>query len=172
MNTLIGAARIGFDPALPLAAIIALGVVAALAWGFYLWRGGNAPILRFAGLAFLIVGLMQPQLVREAREAAEDVALVVVDQSESLALAGRLEAARAAGDAMAERLSQDQGLDVRVREARGGPDGTLVTSVIEDALSDVARDRIGGVVVITDGQAADPPPEPRRLADLGPMHVL
>jgi hypothetical protein len=169
---MIGAARIGFDPALPEWVLLAMGALAAIAWGVYLWRGGGAPLLRLAGLAFLFVGLMQPQLVREAREPADDVALVVVDQSESLALAGRREAARAAGDAMAERLARETGLDVRVREARGGPDGTLITAVIEDALGDVARERIGGVIVVTDGQAADPPAEPRRLSHLGPTHVL
>jgi hypothetical protein len=168
----IAGSRIGFDPALPFSVVIALGVIALVAWGFYLWRGGGAPWLRLAGLLFLFIALMQPQLVREAREPADDVALVVVDQSESLALAGRRDAARAAGDAIAERLSREEGLDVRVREARGGPDGTLITAVIEDALSDVARERIGGVIVVTDGQAADPPAEPRRLAHLGPAHVL
>ncbi len=55
--------------------------------------------------ALLFLGLMQPQCVRETREPADDVALVVVDQSESLALAGRRDAARAAGDAIAEQLS-------------------------------------------------------------------
>jgi hypothetical protein len=110
--------------------------------------------------------------VRERREAAKDVALVVIDQSESLALADRREAARIAGDAMAERLSREPDLEVRVREARGGPDGTLIVSLIEEALSDVPRERIGGVVVFTDGQAADPPAEPARLAGLGPAHVL
>lgn len=169
---MIAGSRIGFDPALPLWVTIALGVIALIAWGVYLWRGGSAPWLRLAGLVFLFIALMQPQWVREAREPADDVALVVVDQSESLLLAGRRDAARAAGDEMAERLSREQGLDVRVREARGGPDGTLITSVIEDALVDVARDRIGGVVVVTDGQAADPPAEPRRLSQLGPAHVL
>jgi len=169
---MIAGSRIGFDPALPMSVMIALGVIAFAAWAFYLWRGGGAPILRIAGLLFLFVALLQPQWVREAREPADDVALVVVDQSESLALAGRREAARAAGDAMAERLSREQGVDVRVREARGGPDGTLITSVVEDALSDVARERIGGVIVVTDGQAADPPAEPRRLSHLGPLHVL
>jgi hypothetical protein len=157
---------------LPASVMVALGALCVIGLGIYVWRGGGAPILRAAGLALLFVGLMQPQIVREAREPADDVALVVVDQSESLALAGRRDAARAAGDAMAERLSREQGLDVRVREARGGPDGTLITSVIEDALSDVSRDRIGGVVVVTDGQAADPPAEPRRLSALGPAHVL
>lgn len=169
---MIAGSRIGFDPALPLGVMIALGVLAVIAWGVYFWRGGGAPVSRALGLAFLFLGLMQPQWVRETREPADDVALIVVDQSESLALAGRRDAARAAGDAMAQRLSQEQGLDVRVRESRGGPDGTMITGVIEDALSDVARDRIGGVVVITDGQAADPPAEPRRLAGLGPAHVL
>ena len=169
---MIGASRIGFDPALSPSVIIVLGVIALAAWGVYLWRGGAAPVTRAAGLLFLFVALLQPQWVRETREPADDVALVVVDQSESLALAGRREAARAAGDAMAERLAREQGLDVRVREARGGPDGTLIKSVIEDAVSDVARERIGGVVVVTDGQAADPPAEPRRLSHLGPTHVL
>jgi len=169
---MIAGARIGFDPALPWSVMIALGVLSVLALAFYAWRGGGATLWRAAGLALLFIGLMQPQWVRETREPADDVALVVVDQSESLALAGRREAARAAGDAMAERLAREQGLDVRVREARGGPDGTLITAVIEDALSDVARDRIGGVIVVTEGQAVDPPPEPNRLRDLGPTHVL
>jgi hypothetical protein len=169
---MIAGARIGFDPALPTSVMIALGVLALVSLGVYVWRGGGAPILRFAGLAFVFLGLTQPQWVRETREPANDVALIVVDQSESLALAGRRDAARAAGDAMAERLARESGLEVRVREARGGPDGTMITSVISDALSDVAPDRIGGVIVVTDGQAVDAPEEPRRLADLGPAHIL
>ncbi len=169
---MIGAWRIGFDPALPSAALIALGVLALVSLGVYVWRKGGAPILRAAGIAFVFFGLMQPQWVRETREPAEDVALVVVDQSESLGLAGRRDAARATADAVAQRLAAEPGLDVRVREARGGPDGTMITSVIEDALSDVSRDRIGGVIVVTDGQAADPPPDPARLRDLGPAHIL
>lgn len=169
---MIGAARIGFDPALPWQAMAVLGVIALLAWGVYLVRGGAAPILRALGILFLFIGLTQPQWVRETREPADDVALVLVDQSESLQLAGRRDAARAAGDAIAERLSREQGLEVRVRETRGGPDGTLITSVIEDALGDVDRNRIGGVVVVTDGQAADAPEEPQRLAAFGPAHIL
>jgi hypothetical protein len=169
---MIAGARVAFDPALPLSAMLALGAIALAAWIIYVWRGGGAPIVRALGFLFLFAGLMQPQWVRETREPSNDVALVLVDQSESLALAGRLEAARAAGDAMAERLRREPGLDVRVRETRGGPDGTLVTSVIADALTDVARERIAGIVVVTDGQAVDPPAAPRELAHLGPAHIL
>ncbi len=169
---MIAGSRIGIDPALPLGVMIAFAAIALIALTIYIWRGGGAPWLRAAGLLFLFLALLQPQWVREAREPADDVALVIIDQSESLLLAGRRDAARAAGEAMAERLSREQGLDVRVREARGGADGTLIVSAIEDALADVARERIGGVVVVTDGQAADAPAEPRRLAHLGPAHVL
>jgi hypothetical protein len=169
---LIAGARIAFDPALPALALFALAALAVLSFALYIWRRGGAPILRALGVAFVFLGLMQPQWVRETREPAEDVALVVVDQSESLALAGRREAARAAGDRIAERLAAEQGLDVRVRETRGGSDGTMIASVVEDALADVARDRIGGVIVVTEGQAADPPEDPRRLAALGPAHIL
>ena len=90
---MIGAWRIGFDPALPNAALIGLAIVALASFAFYVWRKGGAPILRAAGLAFVFLGLMQPQWVSETREPAEDVALIVVDQSESLGLAGRRRAA-------------------------------------------------------------------------------
>jgi hypothetical protein len=169
---MIGAARLGFDPALPMGAIIALSAIALAALAVYVWRGGGAPILRTLGIAFAFAGLMQPQWVREQRQPANDVALVLVDRSDSLALAGRLDAARRVGDAAAAQLAREPGLDVRTRETRGGPDGTMITSVIQDALSDVASDRIAGVVVVTDGQAADPPADPRRLAALGPAHIL
>ncbi|MBL8537108.1 MAG: hypothetical protein JNM59_06860 [Hyphomonadaceae bacterium] len=169
---MIAGARLAFDPALPTAAIIMLGLAAFASLALYVWRGGGAPILRALGLAFVFVGLAQPQWVRETREPAEDVALVLVDQSESLALAGRREAARSAADSVIARLGGESGLEVRVRETRGGADGTMIAGVIEDALGDVARDRIGGVVVVTDGQAADAPDNPRRFADLGPIHVL
>src|SRR5262245_8327493 len=109
---MIAGTRIGFDPALPLSVMTVPGAFAVLALGVYIWRNGGAPVSRVLGLALLFIGLMQPQIVRETREPANDVALVVVDQSESLALAGRRDAARAAGDAMAERLSREQGLDV------------------------------------------------------------
>jgi len=65
---MIAGARIGFDPALPTSALIALGVLAALSLAVYVWRRGGAPILRAAGLAFVFIGITQPQWVRETRE--------------------------------------------------------------------------------------------------------
>ena len=47
---MIAGSRIGFDPALPLGVITALGVIAGLAFIFFVWRRGAAPIWRALGL--------------------------------------------------------------------------------------------------------------------------
>jgi hypothetical protein len=168
---MIGSNRIAFDPAMPWPVLIGLAVFAALLWGLYFWRGGGSPILRGIGLVFILLGLTQPQWVRETREASQDIALVLIDQSESMRIAGRAEAARAAGERLTQALIQ-QSLEVRVREARGGPDGTMIAPVIEDALGDIAPERIAGTIILTEGQASDSAPPPERLRETGPAHVL
>jgi hypothetical protein len=168
---MFGANRIAFDPALPWPALIALALIALIFWALYFRRGGGAPILRGLGLLFILLGLTQPQFVHETRQASQDVALILVDQSESMRIAGRAEAARAAGEKLAQELAR-QGVEARVRETRGGPDGTQIAPVIEDALGDVAHERIAGSIVLTEGQASDPSPPNERLRELGPAHIL
>ncbi|MGE0828090.1 MAG: hypothetical protein AB7O04_01915 [Hyphomonadaceae bacterium] len=165
------ALRLGFDPALPWPWIAALAVLAGLGLAFYAWRRGGAPISRALGLIFILIGLAQPMWVRETREPAEDVALVLIDQSESLALAGRAEAARRAGQRIAQSLTRAGGLEVRVREARGGPDGTMLIGALEDALADIAPERLAGSVLITDGQVADAAAI-ENLRQSAPAHAL
>ncbi len=169
---MIPALRLGWDPALPWGVIIALGVLGAAALGVYTWRRGGAPITRALGLILILIGLAQPQWVRERRESANDVALVLVDQSESLALSGRLDAARRAGERIAAELSREQGLEVRVRQARGGADGTMLVGALDDALADLDRARLSGAILVTDGQIADAPSDPRRFAGGAPVHAL
>ncbi|MGE3141836.1 MAG: hypothetical protein AB7L65_00805 [Hyphomonadaceae bacterium] len=169
---MIGAFRIGFDPALPWPWIIALGVIALAALLFYMWRGGGAPLTRALGLALIFIGLAQPQWVRERRQPADDVALILIDQSESLSLAGRAAAARRAGQEIAARLADEPGLDVRVREVRGQSEGTMLAGALEEARADIPKNRIAGAILVTDGQIADAPQDPRRFAGAGPVHAL
>ncbi|MFZ4071062.1 MAG: hypothetical protein ACOYJ6_13270 [Caulobacterales bacterium] len=164
--------RLGFDPGAPWWVIGALALVALVVLAFYLWRDGRAGITRALGIGLILIGLAGPQIVRERREPMPDIAAVLIDQSESLTLAGRSEAARAAGEAVAARLKAEQGLEVRVREVPGGGDGTTMIAALEDALADAPRERIAGAVLITDGQISDIPPEPERLKPLGPVHGL
>lgn len=164
--------RLGFDPSMPWPLLIALAIFAAVMWVAYVFRRGRAPILRAIGLTLLMIAIAQPMLVRETREPANDVAALIIDQSESLKLAGRLDAARAAGAALAQKLSKETGLELRVREARGGPDGTALVAAAEEALADAPRDRIAGAILVTDGQVSDVPADLKNARNNGPIHAL
>ncbi len=168
---MIAASRLGFDPALPLGALAALGIGAALLLLFYAWRRGGAPVLRGLGLLFIVIGLLQPMWVRERRAPARDIALILVDQSESLALAGRAAAARAAGQTLAAQLTRTGDIDVRVREVRGSGDGTLLVGALTDSLADIDRARFAGALLITDGQIADAA-NASSVRGAGPVHAL
>lgn len=164
--------RLAFDPALPWPLILVIAGLMALSVGIYALRGGKAVWSRAVGLALVLIGLMQPLTVREVRQPAKDIVAVIVDQSESMSLSGRSDAARATSEAMLRALAQDPTLDVRVREARSDATGTPLVAAVEDALSDAPRDRIAGAIVITDGQISDAPPDPARLRPLGPIHAV
>jgi len=164
--------RIAFDPQLPWLWLFVIAAGAALFWLGYMLRGGKAPVSRALGLTLIIIGIAQPMYVQERREPASDIVALIVDQSESLTLAGRKDAARAAGERLANQLSREQGLDVRVREVRGGADGTAIVGALEETLADAPRDRIAGAILLTDGQISDVPDDLRRLRALGPVHTL
>ncbi len=169
---MIAVGRLSFDPLLPGAVLATLAVLAIITLGLYAWRRGGAPVLRGAGVAFMLLALAQPVWVRETREPTNDVAVVLVDQSESMVIAGRDQAARGAADRLIERLSQEPGLEVRLREVRGGADGTLMAAAIENAAGDLPRERLAGVIVLTEGQIADLPEDPGALRPFGPVHAL
>lgn len=169
---MIEAGRIGFDPLTPPWALMALACAALVFLGVYVWRGGGAPVSRALGLGLILLGLAQPLFISERREPVDDIAAIIIDQSESLSLAGRRESAAALGQKIAAELSTEKGLEVRVREARGGPDGTALVTALEETLTDAARERVAGAILITDGQVNDVPADLARIKTLAPIHAL
>ena len=75
--------QIVFDPLLPWAAIIALGVVALAGVILALWRGLTGWPLRFFAGLILVAALTQPSFQEEDRAPLSDIVLMVVDQSAS-----------------------------------------------------------------------------------------
>jgi hypothetical protein len=73
---------------------------------------------------------------------------------------------------MRQALGKETNLEVRVREAPGGPDGTALVAALEDALADAPKDRIAGAILITDGQVSDAPADPAKLRAFGPVQTL
>jgi hypothetical protein len=173
-------AGIDLAPILPLWLIAALAVLAALALLVALARRDAAGRVRLAparglglratAFALLLLALANPRLVEETRETRPDIALLVVDRSDSARQGGRatqIEAARAALAARAARLPELELRMVEVPEA--GNQGTRLFAAVERALADIPRARLAGVIALTDGQVHDVPARPALDA---PFHAL
>jgi hypothetical protein len=161
---------VDFAPVLPLWLLAALGAVALLVLVPAFWRRARGAWLRAGVFALLLLALANPRLVEETRETRPDVALLLVDRSDSARIgdrAARIEAARKAVEARAARLPELELRTVEVPE--GGNQGTRLFSALERALAEVPRARLAGVVALTDGQAHDAPETPPFDA---PFHAL
>ncbi|MDI3305574.1 MAG: hypothetical protein QJR07_00605 [Acetobacteraceae bacterium] len=163
-------AGIDFAPVLPVWLIATLGVLALLALLPALWRRARGAPLRALVFSLLLLALGNPRLVNETREVRPDVALLVVDHSDSARIdrrAAGIEAARAAIEARAAKLPDLELRTVEVPEA--GKQGTRLFSAMELALAEIPRARLAGVIALTDGQVHDVPAKSPIDA---PFHVL
>ncbi|HXP03932.1 MAG TPA: hypothetical protein VN808_07410 [Stellaceae bacterium] len=178
MNT--SAYTIAFSPLIPWWAVAALGGAAVLILALGLWRRARGLAWRGPAVAVLLTILVNPALVEEKRAPQRDIAVIVVDDSPSQQIGDRAAASEAALKALTDRLADAPDLDVRVIRAGAPPpggsdDGTRLFTALNRALSDVPRQRLAGVVMITDGQVHDVPAADVKTAaaQLGaPLHVL
>ena len=165
--------NMAFDPLLPLGWIIALGALmflAALAAGIGRLRSYFLRLL--AGL-FLILALLNPQTIIEERDPLQDAVLVIKDESESMKLGKRGEAADKTYEALIAQLKADPSLDVSTALIRPDSDGTRLTTSLIDGLGNLPASRLAGVIAITDGQVHDLPQNPETLLPEGvPFHSI
>ena len=133
--------------------------VLALAGLFFRRRGS---LLRLAALAALAAVLFNPVLLDEDREPLQSVVALVVDRSASQDIGNRTAQTDQALAALQERLARFKQFEVRVVEA-GKADAaderteTRLFSALDGAFRDVPPSRIGGAIMITDGQVHDVP---------------
>jgi len=166
------AARLGFDPLIPWAALWALVAVAVVLWGVYVYYRGKSWLFRALAMTVLAVALSNPLWIEEQREPLKDIVAVVMDRSESMNFRGRTETAQAAYDQLRRAIEEDENLELRVAETDPGADGTDMYIALQSAMSDAPRDRIAGVVMITDGQIHDIPEDTKDSVQFGPIHAM
>jgi hypothetical protein len=167
-------------PLLPWPAIALLAAAAALCLGFGSLRRARGLAWRAIAIAMLLAALVNPSLIEEQRTPRRDVAIVIVDDSPSQSIGDRRHATEAALAAIKERLAHEPDLDLRVIRAGApqpgaGDEGTRLFTALDRAMSDVPRQRLAGVVMITDGQVHDVPTgdaKALRQAVPAPLHVL
>lgn len=165
-----------FAPMLPMPLLAAAAVVALILTALLAWRRSRGWPLRLAALAALLAALTNPILREEQRESLANVAIVVVDESTSQALAKRPEQTAAIRKELETRLAAIPNLEVKwVTAARPSEGVTLGTQLFTDlnkALSETPADRIAGVIMVTDGQVHDVPKSAAALGFDAPVHAL
>ena len=167
---------IEFAPFLPWTILAALAIAAALLSALSLWRGIRGAGLRTVALAALLMALANPLLMQEDREQLSTVVPIVVDRSQSQAMAGRQEQTDSALAGLQDRFARFPRIETRIVEVSDDPDtetpSTRLFSALASATSDVPPGRIGGAVFLTDGQIHDLPGIDQELATNAPMHGL
>jgi len=165
---------VAFAPLIPWLALYILGGAAILACAAGLFLRARGVIVRLLALGVLWLILANPSLIVENREPQRDTVVIVVDQSRSQDLGERKQRTEKALAELREKLAKIGNLDIRV--VRGGAtaaeDGTFLFAALDRALADLPRKRLAGVVMITDGQVHDVPPEARMIRGIAPFHVL
>jgi hypothetical protein len=164
---------LAFSPLIPTGLLILLAVVSLglILVGLLLRARGT--VLRFLALGFLLFALAGPSLNRETREPLNDVVAVVVDHSQSQKIGAREKTTEEALAAIKKDLAVP-GIDLRVINAGSSPDedGTRLFSHLSEALRDTPADRLGGVIMLTDGEVHDVPAKPSALGIEAPVHAL
>ncbi len=168
----------GFDfaPILPLWLIAALGLLCLLALVPAALRRARGTGWR--ALAFLLVlgALAQPRLVEQTRETRPDIALLLVDRTDSTrAASSRAAAIEAARQQIEARIGRLRDVELRVVEIpEGGNQGTRAFAALEQALADIPAARLAGVLLLSDGQVHDVPAEGAGWApgEGVPLHLL
>jgi len=174
---MIGHLSIDWVPLVPWALLAALGAAAAALAALALWRRAPGIWWRALALATLLLALANPTLIEEDRETLSDVALVVVDRSPSQNIAERAEQTERALSGLLERLERLPDTEVRVIDAgadaiSGKVEGTQLFAAVRDALANLPRGRVGGVLIVSDGQIHDAPQTADQLGLDAPVHLL
>lgn len=165
---------IAFSPILEwvwLYAFAAVGAVLVVGGAVLRARG---IVWRFLAVALAWLILANPSLVVENREGLRDVAVVIIDDSTSQNLEERRKRSDEALEQVRRQIQRLGNIDLRIVRAGadGNEDGTRLFGTLERALADVPRQRLAGIIMITDGQVHDAPVAGRMINGIGPLHVL
>ena len=159
------AVSIAFDPLLPWPVLAVLGAIGLVLVLLGLRAGARGTIWRLGSIAVVLAALANPALIEEQRKPIADVALIVIDDSDSMAIGERRKQVQAVRESLKRKLGQQEGLEIRevvlppaqIQLGSERPGGTRLIETMRSALVEVPPERLAGVVLLTDGQVHDVP---------------
>lgn len=174
------AVSVAFDPLISWTLIAVLGGIGLVLVLLGLRAGARGTLWRLGAIAVVLAALSNPALVEEQRKPIADVALIVVDDSDSMSIGDRHAQVQAARETLKRKFGQQQGLEIReavlppshIQLGSERPGGTRLIEAMRSALVDVPPERLAGVVLLTDGEVHDVPANlPPELGG-APLHAL
>lgn len=166
-----------FDPLVPWSVIWLLAALTTAVLTLAVWKRLAGWPMRALAALVLIGALSGPVYQIEDRAPLNDIVLVLEDKTASQALSDRPEQTSAAVTALETALAQRANTEVRripidsipAREGRSDNSGTLLMGALAEALANVPRGRVAGIIAISDGQIHDSAQTPALPA---PLHLL
>ncbi|PWJ94234.1 hypothetical protein C8D77_101918 [Mesorhizobium loti] len=140
-----------------------------------LWFRQRGSVFRFIALLALAAALFNPVFLNEEREPLKSVVALIVDRSQSQDIGDRTKQTDEALAGLQQRLGRFKQFDVRVVEAGKSEAAeerteTRLFGALEGAFRDVPPSRIGGAIMVTDGEVHDAPPGAPDFN--APLHAL
>lgn len=173
---------ISADPLIPIGLIAGLGLLYGAASLMAARGKTKGAWLRAAAGGVMVVTLVNPEILTEERESIPTEVVVVVDKSDSQKLDGRDVTTQAAYDDVIRQLARIPGTNVRTIEYTheidgrkdGRYDGTQLFKRMENGFADIPRERLGAVIILTDGVVGDAKNHDinRLLGNDAPLHAL
>lgn len=168
---------ITFSALVPLPLLLTLLAAGLGLAGYAMARKSRAAGLRILALLLLGTAVMDPRATIENRTPLNDVAVVVIDESQSQQLADRPQRTAETAEALKINLDRLNATDVRtVRltpESAGlKSDGTRLFDTVAKTIADIPNSRLAGVILITDGIVHDVPALAEQSGIKAPVHVL
>ena len=167
---------VSFAPLLPLLWLSILGVAGLVLIAISAFARTRGWWLRGLALALLLASLSNPTLRHEDREALNDIAVAVIDRSQSQLAGERMKQADEAEAALKSAAATLGNTELRVVTVQSGlnpqEDGTRLFTALNRALSDIPPERFAGALMVTDGQVHDVPPDAAKSGINGPVHGL
>jgi hypothetical protein len=174
------AVSVAFDPLLPWTVLAVLGGIGLVLVLLGLRAGARGTLWRLGSLVVVLAALANPSLIEEKRKPIADVALIVVDDSDSMAIGERRQQVQAAREVLKRKLGQQDGLEIRetvlqpshIQLGSERPGGTRLIEAMRSALVEVPPERLAAVVLLSDGQVHDVPTGVPPELGGAPLHAL
>jgi len=152
--------NISFAPAIPLPILIAIGIAIAALIIAVFWFRLRGRFLRTAAACLLLAALANPIIHQDETEKLTDIAVIIVDHTDSQKITHRIEQTDKAAADLRKTIELLGNTEVRVTTLTSSMDeqgGTRAFTALSRAVSDIPASRYAGAIMITDGEVHDVP---------------